>query len=408
MANIYEIITEKILNRIEQAEKEKVHFYWIKPWTGGCKWSESFGTRKPYAGINQMILDNGEYLTYNMICDYKKTLPEEQAEKVKIKKGSHKQPVFYYGCKDKTDADGNVVKKTLPDGTEETEKTFFVRYFSAYHIEDIEGVESRYPAQHFDHTPDENAKRLDEYIRAYVRAEGITMEYVKNGSRCFYRPSDHFVRVPEAEGFKSLYQFYSSSMHELIHSSSKGLKRELGKGFGTTQYCKEELVAQVGASMALNIFGIVPDNLDDFDNDIAYIKNWSDYLKNNKREILIASSQAEKAVKYFIEVAERQLIKEKFEGLTDVALQYRDGFLFVQEGSDGTYFDYTIFNNDRVLVDGGQIESDQVAGNLGLAVKKILDSKDVDITSTAVLTEANKEELLCYERGVVGREDIAR
>ena len=94
--------------------------------------------------------------------------------------------------------------------------------------------------------------------------------------------------------------------------------------------------------------------------------------------------------------------------LTDVALQYRDGFLFVQEGSDGTYFDYTIFNNDRVLVDSGQIESDQVAGNLGLVVKNILESKDVDITSTAVLTEADKEELLCYERGVAGREDIAR
>lgn len=181
MANIYEIITEKILSRIEEAEKNGEPFFWVRPWTGGCRWSESFGTRKPYAGINQMILDNGEYLTYNMICDYKKTLPEEQAEKVKIKKGSHKQPVFYYGCKDKTDADGNVVKKTLPDGTEETEKTFFVRYFSAYHIEDLEGITSRYPAKHYDHTPDENAKRLNEYIRAYVRGgryhNGICQEW---------------------------------------------------------------------------------------------------------------------------------------------------------------------------------------------------------------------------------------
>ena len=91
----------------------------------------------------------------------------------------------------------------------------------------------------------------------------------------------------------------------------------------------------------------------------------------------------------------------------DVAIQYRDGFLFVQEGSDGTYFDYTIFNNDRVLVDGGQIAKTE-GFNIGLAVKKILESIDVDITSTVVLTEANKEELLCYERGVVGREDIAR
>lgn len=311
MANIYDIITERIISRIEEAEKNGSPFFWTRPWTGGCRWSESYGTQKAYAGVNQMILDNGEYLTYNMICDYKKTLPEEQAEKVKIKKGSHKQPIFYYGCKDKTDEEGNVIKKTLPDGTQENEKTFFVRYFSAYHIEDIEGITSRYPAQHFEHTPDENAFRLDEYIKAYARAENLTMDIVKDGSRCFYRPADHFVRLPEAEGFKSLYQFYSSVMHELVHSTSKGMKRELGKSYGTTQYCKEELVAQIGSSMALNIFGIVPDNIKDMDNDIAYIKNWSDYLRNNKKEILIASSQAEKSVKYFIEVAERQLTLEK-------------------------------------------------------------------------------------------------
>ena len=52
MSNVYEIITNKILNRIEEAEKENKHFYFVKPWTGGCVIAESYTTRNTYYGIN--------------------------------------------------------------------------------------------------------------------------------------------------------------------------------------------------------------------------------------------------------------------------------------------------------------------------------------------------------------------
>ena len=107
-----------------------------------------------------------------------------------------------------------------------------------------------------------------------------------------------------------------------MHSTSKGIGRELGGSYGSATYCKEELVAQIASSMALNIFGIVPDKEEEFDNDIAYIKGWADYLKENKKEILIASSQAEKAVKYFCDVAERQLEIEK------------NAMTFIERGND--------------------------------------------------------------------------
>ena len=91
MSNVYEIITNKILNRIEEAEKENKHFYFVKPWTGGCVFAESYTTRNTYYGINQLLLDGGEYITYKALMDYKKTLSEEEAEKIKIKKGSKKE-----------------------------------------------------------------------------------------------------------------------------------------------------------------------------------------------------------------------------------------------------------------------------------------------------------------------------
>lgn len=311
MANIYEIITEKILDRIEEAEKTGIRFTWIRPWSGGARFALSYGNQQMYHGVNQVVLDNGEYISYKALMDYKKTIPEAEAEKIKIKKGCHKYPVFYYGTTDKLDKDGNPIQRQMPDGSMENEKTFFVRFYSVFHIEDIENLPSHFPAEHYEHTADADSLRLEEYIKAYARAEGLTMDFVKDGGRCFYRPSQHMVRVPEKEGFKSLYGYYGSVLHELIHSTSKGLGRELGSGFGSTQYCKEELVAEIGSQMALNQFGIVPDNEKEFDNDVAYISGWASYLKEHKKEILVASNRAMKAVEYFIEVAERQLTLEK-------------------------------------------------------------------------------------------------
>ena len=51
--------------------------------------------------------------------------------------------------------------------------------------------------------------------------------------------------------------------------------------------------------------------MDEFDNDAAYLKNWAAFLREGKMEISKASAKAQQAVKYFTEVAERQLEKEK-------------------------------------------------------------------------------------------------
>lgn len=316
MATIYEMITQKILDRIDEAEKSGQKFFWVKPWTGGCKFAESYTSQKLYNGINQVILDHGEYISYKALMDYKKQLPVEDAEKIRIKKGCHKQPVFYYGTMDKLDESDLPVQKETVSGGLENEKSFFVRYYSVFHIEDIEGLPSRYPAEHFDHTPDENEIRLEKYILAYAKAENISVDIVKDGANCFYRPSEHMIRVPEKEGFTNLYGYYGAVLHEIIHSTSKGLNRELGTSFGTGAYSKEELVAELGSQMALNQFGIVPDKGEDF-NSAAYIKGWASYLKDNKKQILTASSKAQKAVEYFIQAAEKQLVQEQVNNLTE-------------------------------------------------------------------------------------------
>ena len=42
MPNIYEIITEKILGRIEEAEKTGTRFTWVRPWSGGARFALTY------------------------------------------------------------------------------------------------------------------------------------------------------------------------------------------------------------------------------------------------------------------------------------------------------------------------------------------------------------------------------
>ena len=88
MANVYEIITQKILDRIEEAEKTGKKFTWIRPWSGGARFALSYGNQQMYHGVNQVVLDNGEYISYGteQVIMY-------QAEQEYIRK--HKDNLYY-------------------------------------------------------------------------------------------------------------------------------------------------------------------------------------------------------------------------------------------------------------------------------------------------------------------------
>ena len=103
--------------------------------------------------------------------------------------------------------------------------------------------------------------------------------------------------LPFRKQFVSTAEYYSTVFHELTHSTghAKRLNR-LSKPsfFGTEDYSKEELVAEIGAATLVNHVGIETDS--SFRNNAAYIQNWLKVLKDDKRFIVSAAGKAEKAV----------------------------------------------------------------------------------------------------------------
>jgi antirestriction protein ArdC len=119
------------------------------------------------------------------------------------------------------------------------------------------------------------------------------------GDRAFYQPSSDIVQVPEAREFFSGDAYYSTLFHELVHSTGheKRLKRIEPALFGSDPYAREELVAEVGASMLGAVAGIESAG---GDQNAAYIAGWLEALSRDRKLVVQAAAQAQKAADWIL------------------------------------------------------------------------------------------------------------
>ncbi len=295
-ASIYEVITDKMVEIMEDAIKNNKSFSWVKPWKGyptGNFVSYITNPDKfmPYRGINRILLDGGLYITMKQLND----LEKKDDKQYKIKKGCHRETVYFYKPRivDKKDADGNVVLDA--DGNPVKERYMIMRFYNVFNIADIEGLDE-YKVEGIEHEYDETelSKEADKIAKEYCKRNGIKLVNKKGIDSAYYTPATHTVTVPAKTQFNSLEEYYSTLFHELTHSTSKPLERELGTAFGSEKYSFEELIAELGSLFMMQSIGF--DTTKTEINSTAYLKGWLKKLKDDKSFIIKASNKAQAAV----------------------------------------------------------------------------------------------------------------
>lgn len=277
--NVYELVTNRI---IEQLENNIVP--WEKPWSGTLDSAFNRVSKKPYSILNQMLLKyDGEYASFKQWKDLGGH----------IRKGEKSEMVVFfkmYPIKEKQD-DGTEIIKIIP----------LLKYINVFHISQVDGVEPLKQKVTHDIEPIEKAEKI---LNDYWNRENITIEHVK-GDKAFYSPMFDKIQLPLFEQFKQSEEYYSTAFHESVHSTMKTSRcnrQEDRKGkvvsFGSEEYSKEELVAEVGSAQLMNIVGI--ETTKSFRNSTAYIQSWLKVLRNDNKFIVSASSKAEKAVTYIL------------------------------------------------------------------------------------------------------------
>ena len=271
--NLYDEITRRIMEQLEQGM-----IPWRKPWIGSSS-AISHVTGKPYSLLNQMLLGRpGEYVTFRQ-C---------HQEGGRVRKGEKGSMVVFWKWIEQEDAETGE-KKSIP----------FLRYYNVFHIDQCEGLTARYMQEAHANpaTADETADRI---ITAYCSHEGVKLIH-EEGDRAFYHPSTDSITVPHMRQFSATAEYYSTVFHEITHST--GHKSRLDRldrvaAFGSEDYSKEELVAEIGAAALVNQAGL--ETPSSFRNSAAYIQNWLSVLRNDKRFIVSAAGKAEKAVKLIL------------------------------------------------------------------------------------------------------------
>ena len=268
--DIYAAVTERIIEQMEQGI-----IPWQKPWIASGK-AISHATGKPYSLLNQLMLGRpGEYLTFKQ-C---------QAAGGKVKKGAKSSMVVFWKWIEQKDEE-----------TGETKEVPFLRYYNVFHIDQCEGITAKHTTESAFPDGAEVLEAAQEIVYDYLGRTGVKLSHTE-GDQAFYRPSTDEVVLPIRKQFVSTAEYYSTVFHELTHSTghpSRLNRLARPSFFGTEDYSKEELVAEIGAATLVNHVGLETGN--SLRNSAAYIQNWLKVLKDDKRFIVSAAGRAEKAV----------------------------------------------------------------------------------------------------------------
>ena len=216
-ANVYDMVTDRII-----AELEKGQIPWQKPWTGIRSGAYNRITKRPYSLLNQMLLQHtGEYATFKQWQDLGGH----------IRKGEKSEIVCFWKILEQ--------EETIPDtGEKEIVKIPLLRYYNVFHISQVEGVEPLAPEQLNDEV--EPIKAGDKIINDYINREHLNFVECKS-NKAYYSPSNDTVVVPLKEQYNLINEYYSTTFHELTHST--GHKNRLNRlqtgavaAFGSENY----------------------------------------------------------------------------------------------------------------------------------------------------------------------------
>lgn len=281
--DIYSRITGQIITALEHGVKP-----WTQPWNAGhAAGPVSRPLRhngQPYAGINVLTLwasaMQGHYAAPIWM-----TFRQALELGGHVRKGEKGAPVVYANTivKSETDANGDDEERTIP----------FLKAYTVFNIEQIEGLPAHYYA------PAAIAANPDERIahaESFFAATGADIRH--GGGSAFYVPAQDFIQMPPFEAFRDAQGYYATLGHECCHWTrhESRLDRDLGrKRFGDEGYAREELVAELGAAFLCADLGLT---LEDRADHAAYIGSWLKALKDDKRAIFSAAAHAQRAVDF--------------------------------------------------------------------------------------------------------------
>ena len=276
--NVYEIVNNRIIELLERGT-----IPWRKTWSAGSGMPRNLVSKKEYRGINVFLLTAMPFSS-----PYWLTYRQAQERGGHIRQGEKSTIVTFWKLMDRSPGERE-------DETT-TGKMPLLRYYNVFNLEQCEGIAIPGPEETInDFTPIEKAEQI---IKDMPKRPCIRY----GGNRAFYRPFEDRVQMPHEYTFESSEDFYAVLFHELSHSTGAAhrlARKEVMErnAFGSDDYSAEELVAEFAASFLCAVAGISNETIE---LSAAYIDGWLSVLKRDKKLLVTAAAQAQRAADYIL------------------------------------------------------------------------------------------------------------
>ena len=276
---------------------------WQTPWKPGERCTpENFTTGKSYTGGNSLYLmsrgirqsfGDNRWGTYKQIAD----------AGGQVRKGERGTQVLFFTDRERValkDQQGQPVKD--PDGKQlyqERKRAYpTVRQYTVFNVEQADNL--KLPPRGGAAKPEWEAHREADRV---IRAGGAKVQHVE-GDRAYYRLAEDKIVLPERSQFPTTNSYYQTALHECGHSTGhpdrldrETLKKGIADGFGSPEYAREELRAEISAMMTGEKVGVGHDPA----RGAAYVKNWVAVLEKDPMEIHRAARDAQRMSDYLID-----------------------------------------------------------------------------------------------------------
>ncbi len=287
-ADIYQEITDQMIAMIEAGTRP-----WSKSWNGSTAPNIPLrSTGVPYRGINVLSLWVAA-MTKGYASPHWLTFKQALALGGCVRKGEKGSIVVYAN---KIEIHEDKVDQGSKPGEDSKRQVAFLKRYTVFNAEQIEGIEAKYPAPAPIITATNPDQRDAELDALFGRVPVILKHH---GEQPYYQPSGDHVVMPKFADFHTSDDYYSTLAHELCHATGHidRLARPSLISTKREDYAREELVAELGAAFVSGAIGI---KLHDREDHAAYLANWLSALRNDKRCIFTAATQAQAAADWLL------------------------------------------------------------------------------------------------------------
>ena len=295
-------------------------------------WHMAWSTDRPvnavtntrYRGINKMwlsFIQKMEGWEDPRWCTFK----QASNKGWKIIKGSKGTPVEFWSLYDTQKkkkisyAEARELEENLTPEEYDKRIRLVSRVYSVFNAEQIDGI-SKYEAKKYDLDTERIMHIRDNLIN------NMNVGYSEEGDKAFYNPKHDRIVIPEMDRFETEYDYMATLFHEAGHATGheSRFNRQIANMFGSPEYAKEELRAEISSAFTAQAVGITYEQNSHMENHKAYIQSWISALKNNPNELFLAIKDAEKISDYLIEKAEVEKEMSNEKSLTKEMEDYED------------------------------------------------------------------------------------